>query len=98
MKSGSGDVIGKRAYIYVLKSQLQEITVANFEEFAKTVVEGSEYSWFTIQCDDGTGIVFSGSDTTSAIYGILDDEDAISETVGFITRNADGSYTYEEAK
>lgn len=97
VESGSGDVIGQRAFVSVLKSQLADLTPENFAEFAETVVKDSGYNWYTIKCDDGTGIVFAGSDTAAAIYGVLDDEAAISETIGFISINADGSYTYEQA-
>lgn len=97
VKSGSGEVIGQRAFVSVLKSQLADLTPENFAEFAETVVKDSGYNWYTIKCDDGTGIVFAASDIAAAIYGVLDDEAAISETIGFISINADGSYTYEQA-
>lgn len=98
VKSGSGDVIGQRAYISILKSQLLDLAAENFAEFAESVVKDSGYNWFTIKCDDGTGIVFAGSDIAAAIYGKLDDEAAISDSIGFITLGADGSYTYEQAE
>lgn len=98
VKSGSGDVIGQRAYISILKSQLLDLTAENFAEFAESVVKDSGYNWFTIKCDDGTGIVFAGSDIAAAIYGKLDDETAVSDSIGFITLGADGSYTYEQAE
>lgn len=98
VKSGSGDVIGQRAFVSVLKSQLAELTAENFAEFTETVVKDSGYNYFTIKCDDGTGIVFDGSDVTLPVYGTLDDDGRVADTVGFITRGADGSYTYEQAE
>lgn len=98
VKSGSGDVIGQRAYISIIKSKLQEVTADNFAEFAETVVKDSGYNWFTIKCDDGTGIVFDGSDVTLPVYGALDDDGRISNTIGFIKQGADGAYTYEQAE
>lgn len=98
VKSGSGDVIGQRAYVSIIKSKLQEVTADNFAEFAETVVKESGYSWFTIKCDDGTGIVFDGSDVTLPVYGTLDDDGRVSDTFGFIRQGADGSYTYEQAE
>lgn len=97
VKSGSGDVIGQRAYVSILKSQLSDLAPDNFAEFAETVVKDSGYSWFSIKCDDGTGIVFAGSSVEMPVYGTLDDDAAVADTIGFITRNADGSYTYEQA-
>lgn len=97
VKSGSGDVIGQRAFVSVLKSQLAELTAENFAEFAETVVKDSGYNYFTIKCDDGTGIVFVGSDVTIPVYGTLDDDGCVTDTAGFITRGVDGSYTYEQA-
>lgn len=98
VKSGSGDVIGQRAYISVIKSKLEEATPENFAEFAETVVKDSGYNWFTIKCDDGTGIVFDGSDVTLPVYGALDDDGRVSDTVGFIRQGADDTYTYEQAE
>lgn len=97
VKSGSGDVIGQRAYISVLKSQLSGLTVENFAEFAETVVKDSGYNYFTIKCDDGTGIVFTGCNVVLIDYGFLDDDMMASDIVGYIKLNDDGSYTYEQA-
>ena len=43
VKSGSGDVIGQRAYVSILKSQLSDLAPDNFAEFAETVVKDSGY-------------------------------------------------------
>ena len=92
VKSGSGDVIGQRAYISVLKSQLSDLTAENFAEFAESVVKDSGYNYFTIKCDDGTGIVFDGSDVTVPVYGTLDGDGRVADTAGFIKQGADGAY------
>lgn len=97
VKSGSGDVIGQRAYISVLKSQLSDLTAENFAEFSETVVKDSGYNYFTIKCDDGTGIVFTGCNVVLIDYGFLDDDMMASDIVGYIKLNDDGSYTYEQA-
>ena len=98
VKSGSGDVIGQRAYVSVLKSELVDLTAENFAEFAETVVKDSGYNWFTIKCDDGTGIVFPGSMYFVGDYGKLDDDGAILESYGTITLDENGTYTYEQAE
>lgn len=98
VKSGSGDVIGQRAYISVLKSQLSGLTAENFAEFSETVVKDSGYNYFTVKCDDGTGIVFTGCNVVLIDYGSLDDDMMVSDIVGYIRLNDDGSYTYEQAE
>lgn len=98
VKSGSGDVIGQRAYISILKSKLEEVTEASYKEFVETVVKDSGYNWFTIKCDDGTGIVFPGSMYYVGDYGKLDDEGAILESYGTITLDENGGYIYEQAE
>lgn len=97
VKSGSGDVIGEYAYVSTLKSKLKEITAENFAEFAETVVQNSGYNWFTIKCDDGTGIMFSGADILIPIYGTLGDDLSISETLGLIEYTESG-YVYNPAE
>lgn len=97
VKSGSGETIGQRAYVSVSKEVLTETTQEEFLKFAEDVVDNSGYNWFTIMCDDGTGIVFNGSNISIPAYGKLDDEGAIAETLGFIDMGPDGTYTYTPA-
>lgn len=98
VKSGSGDVIGQRAYISVLKSKFETVTEENYKEFVESVVKDSGYNWFTIKCDDGTGVCFPGSMYHVGDYGKLDDEGAILESYGTITLNENNGYTYEQAE
>lgn len=100
VKSGSGDIIGQRAYISVLKSQLKEITEDNYKEFVETVVKSDKYkgfNYFTIKCDDDTGLLFSSCSDDIVTYGEIDDDDTISKSIGFICLGKDGTYTYEKA-
>ncbi len=83
--------IGERAYIEISKEDLRNVTQEDFEEFANSVVKDSGYNWFSIICDDGTGICFIGSMEHVAQYGKMNDEGAIEEVIGDIT-----FYTYEE--
>ena len=93
VKSGNGDVIGERAYVSTLKSKLAEITAENLMEFADTVVYESGYYWFTIKCDDGTGIMFAGCDTLFPSYGVLDDVGRVVEMRGGLEYTESG-YIY----
>lgn len=93
----STEAIGQRAYIILTKSDLQEITAEGYSQFVSSVVKDSGYNWFSIICDDGTGINFAGSSSAFATYGKLDNEGGIIEPIGYITLTENG-YTYENAK
>lgn len=95
--NGSGDtVIGQYAYIRPSATELEEMTADHLREFAEKRVEGSGYNWVSIIVTGGNGICFPGSDTSIAIYGKLDQEGSVEESIGFWTRQNDGSYTYSE--
>lgn len=97
VKNGTGDsVIGKRAYIRIMKTQLAEITPENFVEFVESRVRDSGYNWVSIVCDDGTGICFPGSMVQVADYGKLDADGSIVESYGTISLTEDGTYSYSE--
>lgn len=97
VKNGTGDsVIGKRAYIRIMKTQLAEITPENFVEFVESRVRDSGYNWVSIVCDDGTGICFPSSMVQVADYGKLDADGSIVESYGTISLAEDGTYSYSE--
>lgn len=90
------DVIGQRAYIDILKSELLKVTEDDYKEFVETVVKDSGYNYVSIMCEDGTGIVFPGSLSLIATYGELDKDGSILESKGDILLQEDGTYLYEE--
>lgn len=95
--NGSGtEEIGERAYIEISKEDLQNVTQEDFKEFADTVVKDSGYNYFTVICDDGTGVFFGGSGIIIVSYGKLNDEGMLEETVGDILLQDNGEYIYEE--
>lgn len=96
VKSGDGSIIGQRAYIRIMKSQLQEIAPENFVEFVESRVRDSGYNWVSIICDDGTGICFPGSMVQVADYGKLDDDGSILESFGTIALEEGGGYAYSK--
>ena len=96
LKSGNGDVVGQRAHIRIMKSQLEEVTEENFREFAESVVKDSGYNWVSIICDDGTGICFTGSNTIHADYGTIDNDGTVPAPVGSIDLTEGGTYVYTE--
>ena len=96
LKSGNGDVVGQRAHIRIMKSQLEEITEENFREFAESVVKDSGYNWVSIICDDGTGICFTGSNAIHADYGTIDDDGTVPAPFGSIDLTEGGTYVYTE--
>ena len=90
------DKIGERAYIEISKEDLQNVTQEDFKEFADTVVKDSGYNYFTVICNDGTGVFFGGSGIVIVSYGKLNDEGMLEETVGDILLQDNGEYIYEE--
>lgn len=87
--------IGTRAYIEISKDDLKSVTDKEYIEFSEDVVGDSEYNWFSIICDDGTGICYAGCIIVNAEYGELDSDGCITSVAGYISIK-DGKCTYEE--
>ncbi len=75
---------GQYAYVQIPKATLKKITEEQFAEFCQKRVTDSGYNWVSIICGDGTGITFSGSLSTMASYGEVDEEGAIVNSYGDI--------------
>ena len=96
--NGTGtDKIGTRAYIEVSKSDLSSISDSDYADFIDTAVKDSGNNWFSIICDDGTGIIFTGSSAEIADYGKMDTEGRVTEVIGYIVLRS-GNYSYEAAE
>jgi hypothetical protein len=92
--NGAGTAkIGERATAWFDAAGLANISEAQFSEFVAARVEGQPYSWFTLDLNDGTGIVFNGCGTIVADYGYLDDVGRVEESLGTVTLEESG-YTY----
>lgn len=74
---------------------MKAVTGEEYTEFSEDVVSDSGYNWFSIICDDGTGICYAGCIIVVAEYGELDAEGAITDVAGYISIE-DGKCTYEE--
>lgn len=76
-----------RGYIEISKEDFFKITKSQYLEFCEDIISpaSSQYNYFTIQFEDGTGICYSGCDISSASYGVLDDTGAITNKQGSIT-------------
>ena len=96
VNSGSGESIGRRAYINISKETLKTVTNEQYADFVKKRVENSGNNWVSIICNDGTGICFVGSMGYVADYGELDSEGAVTSTIGTIMLTENG-YEYEAA-
>jgi hypothetical protein len=97
VKNGTGtDVIGQRAYVVISKEKLQSVTTEEYVQFLNERVKDSGYNWYSIVCDDGTGICYVGSMEYIGEYGKIDSEGCISEGYGMITPDENGNYSYEE--
>lgn len=82
--------IGTRAELTVDKNSAKSLSAQEFNSFIEIEVSGSEYNWFTIDFNDGTGIVFAGCDITTSTYGKIDDEGMLESSIGFIKRVQSG--------
>lgn len=71
------EVIGKRGYVQISKSDLLLVSNAQFVDFVNVRVVESGLNWFSIVCDDGTGLIFAGSISEYADYGLLDEDGCI---------------------
>lgn len=92
--NGAGTAkIGERATAWFDAAGLANISEAQFSEFVAARVECQPYSWFTLDLNDGTGIVFNGCGTIVADYGYLDDVGRVEESLGTVTLEESG-YTY----
>lgn len=91
--------IGVWAYINMKKADAKAASPENYAEFARDVVNGSGYNWFSIIFEDQTGINFTGCYTYIATYGKLDDEGCVTEAIGDITLNTKtGKSAYQVRK
>jgi hypothetical protein len=76
-----------RAYIEIPKDEFETITESQYLEFCHSVVETSksDYNYFTIAFEDGTGLCFTGCYIYDVSYGKLDDTGAVDEKMGSIS-------------
>lgn len=97
VKNGTDtEVIGRRAYIEVKKADFENISMEDFAEFATERVKDSGYNWYSIICDDGTGVCFPASIYYVAEYGELYSDGSISYAYGGYIYQDDGTFEYTE--
>ena len=89
-------IIGQRAFITIPKEVLKQISEKCYVNFLNAKVKDSGYNWFSIICDDGTGICFAGSFTGLGTYGKINNEGSVTETIGNISVTENG-YEYTKA-
>ena len=95
--NGTGDVIGKRAYIEIKNDELTSVTQEQFKEFVDSVVKNSGYNYVTIIATDvSKGIFFPASSEQIATYGTVNADGMIDVTIGDIMIQNDGTYSYTE--
>ncbi len=98
MNGTGSEKLGEWAEIQIGKETLKGITQEQFAEFCNEVVKDSGYNWFTISCEDGTGIQFAGSISYVSTYGNLDKEGCIAESIGTVMLQEDGTYSSTETE
>lgn len=83
VKSGSGQVIGKRGYINYDSSLLEQLkndpeVVSQFREFIQTTLGDTKYNWFNVFFEDGKALKTTGGFIE---YIKPDDEGAVLEAI-----------------
>lgn len=86
----------KHAYIQISKADALQVSMKEYLDFTTQRIDNHGYNWWTIIFDDGTGLVYTGSLSYSAEYGILNNDDTISHGYGYLYPNKDGTYEYRE--
>jgi len=94
MNGPKTQVIGKSAYISITPEEFQSMTDEQLTEICNAVKE-MDYNWFTVDCGDGTGIVFPGCKPVGAIYCQLSDGRGAGETIKLVWPTENG-YTWED--
>ena len=80
---------GTRASVIVGKEVLKLSTEEEFVSFVDEKIEGKDYSWFTVDLMDGTGLVFAGCNTTVFDYGEIDKDGALLKSIHTYVRSGD---------
>lgn len=86
MNESGTSSIGTRAELTVDKHSARNLSAQEFNSFIENTVSGSGYNWFTINFNDGTGIVFADCDISSPTYGKVDKEGMLESSIGVINR------------
>jgi len=98
VKSGSGNVIGTRAYVEISQSDFESLSDEQIAEFVLSEVKDKDYNYFTIDFGNGKGVVFPGCSTFWANIGDIDETGGIEHSERHITVNDDGTVEYEDAE
>lgn len=98
VKSGSGKVIGTRAYIEFPRKEFDKLSDEQIAEFAQEVIDGADYNYFTIDFGDGTGVVFSGCNIVAASIGDIDETGAIVKEKQLLSVLDDGKVEIEDVE
>lgn len=86
--------IGTYGYIKITKELMKGCSEQDYIEFITKRVENSGYNWFSIEFEDGTGILFPGCLIYQGEYGKLDEELGIQDIEGYVCY-WEGKVTYE---
>lgn len=90
----SGKTIAERAIIKAEKKDFTEDGKENLDRIRKECLDGNDFSWFTVDFGDSTGIVFLSGSKDAACYGILDGNGMIKELFGCLVISRESDYSY----
>lgn len=95
VKSGSGDVIGTRAYVEFSEEQFNKLTDEQIAEFALNVVNGADYNYFTIDFGNNRGVTFPGCMIICGSIGEIDDTGCVLKSEKTLCVSEDGTCSIE---
>lgn len=90
----SGKTIAERAVIKAEKKDFTEDGKENLNRIRKECLDGNDFSWFTVDFGDSTGIVFLSGSKDAACYGLLDGDGMIKELFGCLVISRVSDYSY----
>lgn len=90
----SGKSIAERSVIKAKKKDFTENGKKNLDRIRSDCLDGNDFSWFTVDFEDSTGIVFLSGSKDAACYGIIDTDGMIKELFGCIVISQGSDYSY----
>lgn len=96
VKSGSGKVIGKRAYINIPEDEFKQLSDDQIAEFVNNNVDGADYNYYTIDFGNGRGVVFPGCMGIAGTIGEIDSSGSIMASEYNFSVSSDGKVSKEK--
>lgn len=92
VRLNESDSFSSRGLLKAEKAEWKKASQADFKSFCEQKISGSADLWTTVEFEDGTGLVFTESCTTSAVYCKLDENGHIATPLALIVLSQSGDY------